>query len=172
MSVSTLLVEGSEIAEAIADAGRSDNLIVMAARRRGLIGRVFHGSVVMQLLARTKLPIFVAPGYDFPFERAITKSIRRMFVPLDGSEESETILNAGSELSLLTGADRTLLQVVPRLPYVGTPWIEKEEEALSYLDRVAVRLRKHPAAVVTEVVSSDEAVGEVISPALKLQRLT
>ena len=85
-----------------------------------------------------------------------------MLIPLDGSEESETILDAAAELSSLTAAERTLIRVVPLLPYAGVPWTEKEDEALSYLNRVAVKLRRQPSAVHTEIVSSDEAVGEVI----------
>jgi hypothetical protein len=64
-----------------------------------------------------------------------------MLIPLDGSEESETILEAAAELSSLTGAEQTLVRVVPRLPYAGVPWTEKEDEALNYLNRVAVKLR-------------------------------
>lgn len=160
--VAPLLLEGSDVAEAITDAARSADVIVMAARRRGMMGRLFHGSVVTQLLQRTPLPLLVVPGYNFPVERAIPKSIRRILIPLDGSEESETILDAAAELSSLTAAERTLIRVVPRLPYAGTPWDEKVDEALRYLNRVAVKLRRHPSAVRTEIVSSDEAVGEVL----------
>jgi nucleotide-binding universal stress UspA family protein len=160
--VAPLLVAGSDVAEVIAEAGRSADLVVMATRRRGAMGRLFYGSVVTQLLKRTTLPLLVAPGYNFPVERAITKSIRRILIPLDGSKESETILDAATALSSLASAERTLIRVVPRLPYAGTPWIEKADEALRYLNRVAVTLRRHPAAVRTEIVSSDDAVGEVL----------
>ena len=160
--VAPLLLEGSDVAEAIADAARSADIVVMAARRRGAMGRLFYGSVVSQLLQRTTSPLLIAPGYNYPVERASPKSIRRMLIPLDGSEESETILDAAAELSSLTAAERTLIRVVPRLLYHDTPLNEKEDEALSYLNCVAVKLRRHPAAVRTEIVSSDEAVGEVI----------
>jgi nucleotide-binding universal stress UspA family protein len=160
--VAPLLIEGSEVAQAIADAARSADIVVMATRRRGLMGRLFCGSVVTQLLHRTTVPLLIAPGYNFPVERAKSKSIERILIPLDGSDESETILDAAAELSSLTGAERTLIRVVPRLPYAGVPWTEKEDEALSYLNRVAVKLRSKPSAVHTEIVSSDEAVGEVL----------
>ena len=92
----------------------------------------------------------------------MSKSIERMLIPLDGSEESETILDAAAELSSLTAAERTLIRVVPLLPYAGVPWTEKEDEALSYLNRIAVKLRGQPSAVHTEIVSSDNALGEVL----------
>ena len=126
------------------------------------MGRLFYGSVVTQLLHRTTLPLLIAPGYNFPVERAKSKSIERMLIPLDGSEESETILDAAAELSSLTAAERTLIRVVPLLPYAGVPWTEKEDEALSYLNRIAVKLRGQPSAVHTEIVSSDNALGEVL----------
>jgi nucleotide-binding universal stress UspA family protein len=160
--VAPLILEGPHVAEALADAARSADLVVMATRHRGMMGRLFCGSVVTQLLHRTTLPLLIAPGYNFPVERAKPKSIKRILIPLDGSDESETILDAAAELSSLTGAERTLIRVVPRLPYAGVPWIEKEDEALSYLNRVAVKLRSKPSAVHTEIVSSDEAVGEVL----------
>ena len=160
--VASLLLEGSNVAEAIADAARTADIVVMAARRRGAMGRLFHGSVVTQLLQRTTLPLLIAPGYNFPVERAKSKSIERMLIPLDGSEESETILDAAAELSSLTAAERTLIRVVPLLPYAGVPWAEKEDEALSYLNRIAVKLRGQPSAVHTEIVSSDNALGEVL----------
>jgi nucleotide-binding universal stress UspA family protein len=162
VQVAPLILEGPNVADAIADVARSADLVVMATRRRGMMGRLFCGSVVTQLLHRTTLPLLIAPGYNFPVERAKPKSIERMLIPLDGSDESETILDAAAELSSLTGADRTLIRVVPRLPYAGVPWTEKEDEALSYLNRVAVMLRSTPSAVHTEIVSSDEAVGEVL----------
>ena len=142
--VAPLLLEGSDVAEAIADAARSADIVVMATRRRGLMGRLFYGSVVTQLLHRTTSPLLIAPGYNFPVERAKPKSIDRMLIPLDGSEESETILDAAAELSSLTAADRTLIRVVPRLPFAGTPWNEKEDEALSYLNRPGRKAAKTP----------------------------
>lgn len=160
--VAPLLLEGPDVAEAIADAARTADIVVMATRRRGMMGRLFCGSVVTQLLHRTTLPLLIAPGYNFPGEQAKPKAIERILIPLDGCDDSETILDAAAELSSLTGADRTLIRIVPRLPYAGVPWTEKEDEALGYLNRVAVKLRGKPSAVRTEIVSSDEAVGEVI----------
>lgn len=160
--VAPLVLEDSNVAESLADAGRSSDMVVMATRRRGAIGRLFGGSVVTQLLRRTTLPLLIAPGYKYPVGRALPKSIRRVLIPLDGSANNEAILDAASELSSLTAAECGLLRVVPRRPYAGTPWNEKEDEALSYLNRVAARLRRRPSAVHTEIVSSDEAVGEVI----------
>jgi nucleotide-binding universal stress UspA family protein len=82
---------------------------------------------------------------------------------LDGCAETECILKPAAAIAATVQAKHTLLSVVPGTPYYGIPWIEKEQEAADYLNGVAGRLRDRGSLdVATEIVSSDEATGQVI----------
>jgi len=103
------LIRTGEPADAIFQVTLEFNidLIAMCTHARTGLGRWFLGSVAETVLQRAQLPVLLTrPGISAP--RSV---LRRVLVPLDGSEESFAMLTAVKRLALQTGAEVVLLHV-------------------------------------------------------------
>jgi nucleotide-binding universal stress UspA family protein len=85
-------------------------------------------------------------------------AISRMLVPLDGSAESEQVLNLATSIALRTGATIGLVRIIADHDPEATDTacenarvLAERHEARSYLDTVARRLRKEQVHVTWEV---------------------
>lgn len=99
----------------LAEACRHDaDLIVMASHRRSAPGRLVFGSVSDEVVRRADVPVLVVPGRG---ESWATSEVRRILVPLDGSERAETALAPAIELTESLNAALILLHVVEPAEY-------------------------------------------------------
>ena len=156
-------------------------LIAMATHGRGALGRWTYGSVadrvaraatVPVLLVRPARPGEAAMGPDSP----APASIRRLLVPLDGSELAEGALPVAERYAKRLAAPVTLIRVinpVAHLPPVygagslPSSWEVndevikvEEEDAAAYLARVAQRL-EDSGQTVERRVERGTAVGKI-----------
>jgi nucleotide-binding universal stress UspA family protein len=112
-TVSTTVAAGNpadEIAAAAEDT--PDTIIVMATHGRGELDRWLIGSVADKVMRiATRPTLLVRPAAAGPSRREVT--VRRIMVPLDGSDVAETALVAAATLAAATGARLALVRVVP-----------------------------------------------------------
>jgi nucleotide-binding universal stress UspA family protein len=164
--VTSVFVQGRDVADSLCEAASAGtDLVVMATHGRGPLGRLWFGSVADALLRRLSVPLLLVRGYDAPADLTGDPLVQHVLIPLDGSEFAEQILEPAVALGTLTGADHTLLRVIPSvtdysLGYPGAgshrpPADRHQAEAKSYLRRVADRhggrtLRVHPRVVLDE----------------------
>lgn len=156
--VTPLLLEGREVAPTLCEvASAATDLVVMAIHRRGLLGRLWHGSVADALMRRVTAPLLLVSGYDAPVDLTGDPAPQHVLIPLDGSEAAEQVLGPALDLGALTGANHTLLRVLHQKPdysvaygRVGTgrPAGDRvQAEAWDYLRRLARRLGETAARV-------------------------
>jgi nucleotide-binding universal stress UspA family protein len=105
------LAEAPSIVEAIARISRAADLVVMATRGRGWLGRVIFGSVGRDLLSVRKRPTILVRGYDSPVDLSADPVPRHLAVGLDGRKSSERVLEAAGVIAKVTDAKATLLHV-------------------------------------------------------------
>lgn len=103
------LIRAGDPADAILQAALELDIdvIVMCTHARTGLARWFLGSVAETVVRRAQLPVLLTrPGSPAP--RSV---LRRILVPLDGSEESFAILTTVKPLAVRTGAEVVLLHV-------------------------------------------------------------
>jgi nucleotide-binding universal stress UspA family protein len=156
--VSRTLVDGM-VADALHERAlaAAADLVVMATHGRGPFSRFWLGSVADALVRRLPMPILLVRPREESANLAAEIPVRRILVPLDGSDLAEQILRPATELGSLTQAEYTLLRVVePFLPpphqFRGPLFDQLAREAHTYLDGVAERLRGQRLRVETRVV--------------------
>lgn len=90
--------------------------IVVSSSRRGLLGRIFAGDSVRDVLREAPCAVGIAPvGYEAP-----TGPLKRVVVGHDGSPAAESALRRAVELRSREAADIELVQVVePFAPATG-----------------------------------------------------
>jgi nucleotide-binding universal stress UspA family protein len=137
---------------------RSVDLIVMSTHGRDGLGRALRGSVADTLVRTTQLPLLLVRA-GLPLARW-EHGLRRILVPLDGSELAEAALPRVAALARASGARVTLLQVVgppaPELRPSEVAGLPEDDEALAerarrYLAGAAARLSEQGVGVETEV---------------------
>jgi nucleotide-binding universal stress UspA family protein len=126
-------------------------LVVMATHGRSPLARAGLGSVADQVVRRGSVPVLlIRPDEDSPeVELAPAGPLRRVLVPLDGSELAEAAL----QRSLLAGPsgsiDLTLLRVVSFPQSADVPGVALPrgmEEAIVSGERAAARKYLHAVA--------------------------
>jgi nucleotide-binding universal stress UspA family protein len=145
LRVQTRAVIGDPAAEIIL-AGHAADLIVMATHGRSGLGRWVSGSVADRVLRGASVPVLLAPaGAD----KAGSAQLRRILVPLDGSELAEHALPLASRLARPAGAELILLRSTEWDPIVGGMYVSAQTvaeltrrydgEARAYLEAVSHR---------------------------------
>jgi nucleotide-binding universal stress UspA family protein len=154
------------------------DLLVMTTHGRGTWSRFWLGSVADRLVRLVTEPmLLVRPRQEAAAVEAAPE-LRRVLIPLDGSDLAEQILDPALALGSLMQAEYVLLQVVKPLPVNGLdvpgyapgapdPSFLKgaRDAALDYLDSVAGRLRARSAHVRTRVAVSPQAAGAILDEA-------
>jgi nucleotide-binding universal stress UspA family protein len=175
----SVLLDGP-VADAIQDqavASRTD-LVVMATHGRGPWSRLWLGSVADQLIRRLPMPVFLIRPARGAADLAARPVLKRVLVPLDGSEAAEQILEPAAGLGLLMQAEFTLLLViepviVPDRRLGGNALTgldpallrQVEADARRYLERAAEPLRARALTVQTEVVLNRPAAVAILDVA-------
>lgn len=137
---------------------RQADLIVMTTHGRSGLSRLLRGSVVDELVRGTRLPLLLirAGAALDQWERGL----RRILVPLDGSELAESVLPRVEALAQTAMARLTLLQVIgpvmPELKAYEIAYLPEDDgiladQARAYLARVAAPLRERGLDVETRV---------------------
>lgn len=167
--IQTALLDGpvAESIAAYAATCRSD-LVVLSTHGRGGLSRLWLGSVADRLMRRLSIPLLLTrPHGGDQATSAAPPAVGHILIPLDGTEASERILPHALALGRLMGARYTLLQTLELLgPIAGreadTPTerdlTELIEDARSYLDRIAARLRAESLSVHTELLIGPPAL--------------
>jgi nucleotide-binding universal stress UspA family protein len=138
-------------------------LIVMTTHGRGGISRAWVGSVADALVRRAAVPVLLIRSRSEELRWDSAPQVRKILIPLDGSELSEGIIEPAVGLGKLTGATYALLRVVLPVPFVSpggmAPAVftqagaaESTADAAAYLDRVAAPLRARGLHVETETL--------------------
>jgi nucleotide-binding universal stress UspA family protein len=150
------LIEGREVADALAGLSARADLTVMATRRRTRFSRLFLGSVSRSLLRGASKPLFVVPGYDHPVDLTARPLLDRALAPLDGSPGSEEVLPLLATLGKAANGVQTLLRVVPEeRPFT---LLKKSPKALIDLKEVVKRWKAVMPKLQTSLVWSDARV--------------
>jgi len=153
--------------------GLADNsrveLIVLSSHGGSGIKHFVFGSVADKVVRAAKVPVLVLkPKSDIP-RPLVNPRLRRILVPLDGSQVSEAVLPHVEELALKSGADLTLLSVLTKgyhnIAQSGHKWVVYPEQqmesdkasAMIYLNNIAARLTKRGVSVMSEVKFGDSA---------------
>jgi nucleotide-binding universal stress UspA family protein len=112
-SVSAVVAEGPDVADVLVGsaAGRDADLVVMATRAAGAVGRVLRGSVADRVMRESRQPVVLVPPRaggdgDAPLR------LGRVLVPLDGSELSSAVLDPLLGLRRARELEIVLLEVV------------------------------------------------------------
>ena len=162
--VTHALLEGDVVEQIACHA--EDNafgLVVLATHGRGAISRLWLGSVSDALVRRLTVPVLlIRPTEGTAVPRA--ERVRKLFVALDGSTESESALAPALALADPKGCEVVLLRVVPPVPIAGDAGMSAAmpmddtltkalvEQAETYLEGAAARLRKPTVKVSMRVV--------------------
>jgi nucleotide-binding universal stress UspA family protein len=156
---------------------RLPDLIVMATHGRSPISRLCGGSVAEKLILNGRAPILlIHPGKTRERQRP-KLALRRILIPLDGSELAECALKPAIAIGRLMGADYTLVQTVdacsrldgfatvvqPRVIEYGCE--QRRTMAQAYLNRVAARMRSKGLCSLTHVVSGKSPADAVLDVA-------
>jgi nucleotide-binding universal stress UspA family protein len=88
------------------------DLLVMTTHGRGPLARFWLGSVADALVRQASVPILLVPPKGAAPDLAQTPVIRRVLIPLDGSELAEQVLEPALALGAATQTEYTLLRVV------------------------------------------------------------
>ncbi len=168
MQATTYLRSGLNIAaeiEAAAEAFGAD-LIAMTTHGHGGQSLAWIGSIADAVVRTTHRPVLITP------DRAVARgtAIRRIMVPHDGSEPSDTALRSAIRLATLHGASIALVRVIAP-PIVGDVLTALSSEALDRfgvdtiaaeakeeLDATAEEVRRHvPTVTATVLVHANAA---------------
>jgi len=129
--------------------------MVIATHGRGTLGRWMLGSVADKVMRLAACPTLLVPPRAMVDE---SPRLRRLLVPLDGSELAETALPIAGELARATGATLSLVTVTPFLTRVldwGGEYIPEipaleTEMADRAMERLGALRAKVPAGVQVE----------------------
>jgi nucleotide-binding universal stress UspA family protein len=125
------------------------DLVVMATHGRGMLARLWLGSVTDKLVRQLEIPMVLIRPQETKPDLTHEPVFRHILIPLDGSALAEQILKYAVTLGKLMQADYTLFHVMePWIPVSYRPDEYSTEfqhlriqKAQTYLDEVAKRLR-------------------------------
>jgi len=166
-----IFIQGSPVAVSLRNAAKGADLVVMATRGRGRLGRFLFGSVAATLVHQLSLPVLLIRGYHAPADLTGDPLMQHILTPLDGSATAEAVLEPAVALGALRDAHHTLIRVIS--PSTGPLWemasgserpgsIAQQPAAADYLRHVARRLSRRSIRVQSRIVHDDQPVGKAI----------
>jgi nucleotide-binding universal stress UspA family protein len=135
-----------------ADAVKAD-LIAMATHGRGALSRAWLGSVADGVLRQSRQPLLLVRPVEKRGDTDTDPTFRRLVVPLDGSDLSESVLDLAAGMARTFDAEVHLVRVVCYPVEIASPYLphtvqmnqqvvdEAKAAAGAYLDGIAARLR-------------------------------
>jgi nucleotide-binding universal stress UspA family protein len=169
------LYDGWDVGETLRSATIDADLVVMANRGRGRLGRLWHGSVADDFVQRSLSPVLLVRGGEGPPDPGFEPAVRRVLLPLDGTPENDHVVRPAAALAAVMGAEVTLLGTPP-LQYYGGPRLAAYRAGglprptdpglpammCDALERCAARLTARGLAVEMRAVSDDRSVAAVV----------
>jgi nucleotide-binding universal stress UspA family protein len=150
------------------------DLVVACTHCHEGLARIWHRGVGEQMVRDISIPILLIRSDETQPELKEERGFRHILLPLDGSLFAEEILNRAVPLGRMLGARLTLLRVVRPMTMMGYTLLghdthvshflleEQQQEAESYLSRIAERLRSAGLEVGTRVVTSEEPAQAIV----------
>jgi nucleotide-binding universal stress UspA family protein len=155
VSVEHLVGRPGEVLPTLAELNGLD-LVVMTTYGRGLFGQAALGSVADQVLRRGTSPLLlVRPDEESPqVDLKKVKPIRRILVPLDGSDVAETALQESVLTSRGEPTELVLLRLLafPMAPADKEIVRAEKKAAEAYLEEIAKRLSSWNCRVTTRAI--------------------
>ncbi len=145
-------------AEAILGAAREEaaSLIAISTHGRSGLSRWIFGSVAVKIVQSTDRPLLVVR----PAEKApASAQIRKILVPLDGSDVAEAVLPFVEELANAVGAAVVLFNAIP--PLAAYPGFETAQPVL--VGRVIEEMQDDARKLLTRVAKEMEGRGVTAS---------
>ena len=154
------------VSDAIIDYAREVDavMIVMGTRYHDGLQHSVLSSVAQRVARRAGVPVLLTGSETTPVRRQSDWAIRRVLVPLDGSDRARQIIEPVARMAAATGARMTLLRVIPLVPVevgyppvpLGAPLepVAHQRDALLELEEVAQPLRQRGISVDTRVVQT------------------
>ena len=157
------------------------DLVVMATHGRGGLSRLWLGSVADYLARHSTVPML----YVRPQTTGVTwrgePLLRRIVVPLDGSELAETVLDRAVTLATPGETELALLRIVvplvavPRpdimdgLPFALADLSRRQREAEAYLEHMSAELRASGFAATTKVSANGHIARAILEYAEEVE---
>jgi nucleotide-binding universal stress UspA family protein len=164
------LIRSGRAADAILQVALEMNidLIAMSTHARKGLNRWYLGSVAEDVVRRTELPVLLKKP-DLP---ARLSPLRRILVPLDGSERSASILASVKPIAARAKAELVLLHVAPRVLDPAPQWAMKGPISMSAspghrYQAIADRLGEEEIAAWPAMAEGDAAM-EILARAKEL----
>lgn len=179
------VIQGADVAkELLHRAEQSADVIVMATRAPGTVARAFYGSVADEIVRKASRPVVVVPpGARYGQGNRI--EIRRVLVPLDGSQAARTAIERLRELVTTATLEYVFVQAVhrentggymmpePVAPQTagdvasdgsnGSPVLHVQAElAERHLQGVAEELRRHGDTATIRVVEYGDPASAIV----------
>jgi nucleotide-binding universal stress UspA family protein len=148
-------------------------LIVMSTHGHVGLSRLWHHGIADQLARDLPLPILLVRAGDAAtaaVEPQGEAAFTNILIPLDGSAESELVIEHAVTLGRSFGAKYTLVRVVAPegagdSGAQATPLQQGHTVARQYLNALAERLRSRGLEVATEVLDGEEAAAPILARA-------
>jgi nucleotide-binding universal stress UspA family protein len=119
VSVSTRVVSGGSAARMLIATAESEgaDLLVLGSSHRGFAGRLLAGTTADSILPEARWPVVIAPqGFE------ASRSLRKLGIAFDGSEESDAALRWGAEVASAFSAELRLVAIVQPPPPPAETW--------------------------------------------------
>jgi nucleotide-binding universal stress UspA family protein len=166
------LIESGKPADVIVDkaAGSKRTLIAMTTHGRSGVNRWLLGSVADKVLHAAANPLLLIRAKETAVKVA-TAPLKRILVPLDGSELAETVIPDAADLAQKIGLEIVLMRIfgfpTPVFaedygPYVEELWADLETEARNYLDEKARQLLAQGLTQVSTIAEAGFAEEKII----------
>ena len=162
------------------------DLVVMTTHGRGPLGRFWLGSTADELVRTLPMPVLIVRPQEGAGDLEREATLKHVLIALDGSPLAEQILEPAVELGALMGAEFTLVCVVRPVLIgghvlaggglgqlaVALEQLEAEhkrrcDQAESYLEEIAARLRARKLTVRTHVETDDQPAVGILHEAQK-----
>jgi nucleotide-binding universal stress UspA family protein len=187
--IKTALIDGDVVSSLCAQAALAEaDVTVMSTHGRGALGRFWLGSVADQLVRDMPRPVLVVRPHEGKPDLHREPDLGNILLPLDGTGVAEQIIEPALRLGKLFDSSFTLVQVIKpalRINYLPdgssvqglshtllteVQALQKQlhDEALSYLERVAARLRERGVKVQVRVIVDEQpAVGILLEAQIR-----
>src|SRR5262245_37657921 len=160
VSVAADLLDGG-VVSSLADYARNlkPAWIVMMSHGRGPVARFFLGETASEFVRRSPCPVLLVHPAGEPVNPVATPALRRVLVPLDGSDGAERMLGPAAEFAKALGADVTLLMALARIPDMPAA------KAEAYLQQKMTALQAKTLNAGTRIVPQGDAADVIVAEA-------
>jgi len=170
------LLEGS-VAEAIHERAQLDkaDLIVLTTHGRGAFASFWLGSAADAIVRRATTPtLLVRPTGEHAADLTARPFLKRLVIPLDGSDLAERIVGPALKLGMACGADYDLVMVLEAVPNIEAiaarkvkipgGWMPEATlaKAEAYLEHIAHKMRGHSVIVHQKVIPHGAAASTIL----------